>query len=73
MRKFKKKGKTGLNHPILWMSGKSKNVEVAGRVLFPVPDLSRKIERDCSQGNIIIVVAKKGTQKKTKQTQMPLR
>ena len=32
------------------MSGKSKKVEAAGRVFFPLPDLSRKIERDCLQG-----------------------
>ena len=35
---------TGLTHPILWMSGKSKNVEAASRVYFPLPGLSRKIE-----------------------------
>ena len=28
------------------MSGKSKKLEPAGRVYFPLPDLSRKIERD---------------------------
>ena len=32
--------------PFLWMSGKSKKVEPTGRVYFPFPDLSRKIERD---------------------------
>ena len=30
------------------MSGKSKNVEVASRVYLPLPELSRKIERDCA-------------------------
>ena len=40
---------TGLTHPILWMSGKSKNVEAASRVYFPLPDLSRKIERDSAR------------------------
>ena len=35
---------TGLTRPILWISGKSKNVEAARRVYFPLPDLSRKIE-----------------------------
>ena len=29
-----------------WMSGKSKNLEAASRVYFPLPELSRKIERD---------------------------
>ena len=42
---------TGLTHPFLWMSGKSENVEAAGRVFFLLPDLSRKIERDCSQAS----------------------
>ena len=31
------------------MSGKSKNVEAASRVYFPLPDLSRKIERDSAR------------------------
>ena len=37
---------TGLTHPILWMSGKSKNEQAVSRVLFPLPGLSRKFERD---------------------------
>ena len=37
---------TGLTHPFLWISSKSKKVEPAGWVYFPLPDLSRKIERD---------------------------
>ena len=53
MRKNKKKQvwqvETGLTHPILWMSGKSNNVEAASRVYFPLPDLSRKIERDSAR------------------------
>lgn len=36
---------TGLTHPFLWMSGKPKKVEPAGRVYFPLPNLSRNIER----------------------------
>ena len=40
---------TGLTPPFLWMSGKSKNVEAAGRVFFLLPDLSRKIERDSAR------------------------
>ena len=31
------------------MSGKSKNVEAASRVYFPLPELSRKIERDSAR------------------------
>ena len=31
------------------MSGKSNNVEAASRVYFPLPDLSRKIERDSAR------------------------
>ena len=37
------------------MSGKSKKVEPAGRVYFPLLDLSRKIERDCSLGTTLKV------------------
>ena len=40
---------TGLTHPLLWMSGKSKKVEPAGRVYFPLPNLSRKIKRDSAR------------------------
>ena len=40
---------TGLTHPFLWMSGKSKKVEAAGRVFFPLAHLSRKIERDSAR------------------------
>lgn len=36
---------TGLTHPFLWMSGKPKKDELAGRVYFPLPNLSRNIER----------------------------
>ena len=40
------------------MSGKSKKVEAARRVYFPLPDLSRKIERDSARR---VAVTKSGT------------
>ena len=54
----KKRGLTNRNwtdSPFLWMSGKPnkrkerKIAELAGRVYFPPPDLSRKIERDSAR------------------------
>ena len=50
--KSKKTGLTAQNwtdSPFLWMSGKSEKVEPSGRVYFPLPDLSRKIERDSAR------------------------
>ena len=35
------------------MSGKSNNVEAASRVYFPLPDLSRKIERDSAHRVVV--------------------
>ena len=39
------------------MSGKSKNVEAASRVYFPLPELSRKIERDSACRVEIVALA----------------
>ena len=38
------------------MSGKSKKVEPAGGVYFPLPDLSRKIERNSAFARSIVFV-----------------
>ena len=54
MRKSKKKNrfdKSKLDRLIhfFWMIGGSKNVQALSRVFFPLPDLSRKIEKDSAR------------------------